>query len=140
MKTTTRQKELEKTMKKEHLAFCREYVLSGKNGKQSYIKVYGNKIKDSTAEVNASTLLRNTKVAEYLGILKEEVKEKYNISVETQLKKTAEILELSKQAKEFRTALACVQEESKLGDVYSPEKTENTTKIVWEEEKTYADE
>lgn len=124
-------------MKKEHLAFCREYVLNGKNGKQAYLSSYGKDMTDESAEANSVRLIRKDKVKAYISLLKEEVKEKYNITLETQLEKTAEILRLSKVKEEYRTALACVQEESKLADLYEPEKTESTTKVIWKEEKTY---
>lgn len=143
IKATTAEKtkeELEDEMKKEHLAFCREYVLNGKNGTQAYMTAYNKTKREENVRISASKFLTNSNVKAYIRHLKEEVKERYNITLETQLEKTAEILKLSKVKEEYRTALACVQEESKLADLYEPEKTESTTKVIWKEEKTYENE
>ena len=121
--------ELEGKMKKEHLAFCREYVLNGKNGEKAYLKVYAGTTEEDSARANASRLIAKDNIKAYIELLKEETKEKYNITLETQLEKTARIMKASEGAREFRTALACVQEESKLVDLYQPEKVEQKTKI-----------
>ena len=45
--------------------FADEYIISG-NATESYKKVYSNVHKDSTANVNASRILRNAKVKSYI--------------------------------------------------------------------------
>ena len=45
--------------------FADEYIISG-NATESYKKVYSNVTKDSTANVNASRILRNAKVKSYI--------------------------------------------------------------------------
>lgn len=45
--------------------FADEYIISG-NATESYKKVYSNVNKDSTANVNASRILRNAKVKSYI--------------------------------------------------------------------------
>ena len=47
-------------------AFADEYILT-LNGRESYKKAYKNVTKDTTADVNASKLLRNPKVKAYIG-------------------------------------------------------------------------
>lgn len=56
--------------------FCEEYVKNGLNGKRAYLSSYKSCKKESTAEVNASKLLRNTKVQEYISQLQSELRSK----------------------------------------------------------------
>ena len=56
--------------------FCEEYVNNGNNGTQAYLLAYKTCKKEETAMVNASRLLRNAKVNEYIAELREELKKK----------------------------------------------------------------
>ena len=59
-------------MKVEHKIFADEYLIDF-NGTRSYKAAYGDDLTDETAAVNASKLLRNTKVSNYIG---ERIKER----------------------------------------------------------------
>ena len=61
--------------------FCQEYVKLGMNGTQAYMKAYKTK-NEETAMVNASKLLRNTKVQEYIKELQSKIEDKAIVSVE----------------------------------------------------------
>lgn len=71
-------------LNKNQKAFCREYMKNGKNGLQSYMKVY--KCKEETAKVNASKLLTNTNIQKYISELENEIKEKDLITIEEIIK------------------------------------------------------
>lgn len=62
--------------------FCQKYLELGMNGTKAYLSVYKSCKKEETASVNASRLLRNAKVQEYISKLQEEVKEKAVVSIE----------------------------------------------------------
>lgn len=62
--------------------FCQEYLKLGMNGTQAYLKVYKSCKKEETASVNASRLLRNAKVQEYISELQKQVEEKAVVSIE----------------------------------------------------------
>ncbi len=55
--------------------FCNEYIKNGANGTQAYLKAYKTK-SEETATVNASRLLRNANVQQYISELQEEAKDK----------------------------------------------------------------
>jgi len=59
-------------------AFCREYVRDW-NGRRSYHAAYPNNTNE-TADVNASKLLSNTKVQEYIKYLRDNLEEACGIS------------------------------------------------------------
>lgn len=62
--------------------FCQEYLKLGMNGTQAYLKVYKTCKKEETARANASRLLTNANIQEYIKELQEEVKEKAVVSIE----------------------------------------------------------
>lgn len=62
--------------------FCQEYLKLGMNGTKAYLKVYKTCKKEETAGVNASRLLKNARVQEYINELQEKVKEKAMVSIE----------------------------------------------------------
>lgn len=80
------------TTKKEagQLAFVEEYLANGRNGKQAY-KKFHPKVKDSTAEVEASKLLRNPKVQEYLQRREIELQQKLQLTTERVLQEVARL-------------------------------------------------
>ena len=65
--------------------FCQEYVRLGMNGTKAYMKVYKTK-KEETAMTNASRLLRNAKVQEYIKELQEKAEDKAIMSIEDRMK------------------------------------------------------
>ncbi|MFA6417069.1 MAG: terminase small subunit [Patescibacteria group bacterium] len=48
------------------IIFAEQYIISNRNGTIAYKAVYGQELDDNTAAVNASRLLRNAKIREYL--------------------------------------------------------------------------
>ena len=65
--------------------FCEEYVNNGNNGTQAYLKAYKTCKKEETAMVNASRLLRNAKVNEYITELRDELKKKAIMTAEERM-------------------------------------------------------
>lgn len=62
--------------------FCQEYLKLGMNGTQAYLKVYKSCKKEETARANASRLLTNANIQEYIKELQEKVEEKAVVSIE----------------------------------------------------------
>lgn len=62
--------------------FCQEYLKLGMNATQAYMKVYKTCKKEETAMTNASRLLRNAKVQEYIKELQEKTEKKALISID----------------------------------------------------------
>lgn len=54
--------------------FCHEYVNNGKNGTQAYLKAYKTCKKEQTARTNASRLLTNANIIDYIEELQGELK------------------------------------------------------------------
>ena len=54
--------------------FCNEYIKNGANGTQAYLKAYKTK-NEETATVNASRLLRNANVQQYISELQEKARD-----------------------------------------------------------------
>lgn len=71
--------------------FCQEYLKLGMNGTQAYLSVYKNCKKEETAMTNASRLLRNAKVKEYIEELQSKVEEKAIVSIEDIVKELTAI-------------------------------------------------
>ncbi|MCU7522711.1 MAG: terminase small subunit [Ignavibacteria bacterium] len=64
-----------------------------RNARKAYKAVYGAQIKDSTADVNASKLLKDTKVSEYIEAKEKKATEEVEVSVtwvKTKLKRFSE--------------------------------------------------
>jgi phage terminase small subunit len=80
-----------------HKKFCDEYLINGFNGRKAYLSVYKSVKSDAAADVNASKLLSNTKIKEYLAKQQAVTSKKMDITREYI---TAEYLELIKSAKE----------------------------------------
>lgn len=62
--------------------FCQEYLKLGMNGTQAYLNIYKSCKKESTAMTNASRLLRNAKVQDYIKELQGKVEEKAVVTIE----------------------------------------------------------
>ncbi len=71
--------------------FCQKYLELGMNGTQAYLSVYKTCKKEETAMTNASRLLRNAKVQEYIQELQSKVEEKAIVSVEDIVKELTAI-------------------------------------------------
>lgn len=62
-----------KELNNKQKVFCREYVKNGNNGTTAYMKAY--KCKETTARINASKLLTNTNISEYIKELQEKLED-----------------------------------------------------------------
>lgn len=62
-----------KDLNNKQKVFCREYVKNGSNGTAAYMKAY--KSKENTARINASKLLTNTNISEYIKELQEKLED-----------------------------------------------------------------
>lgn len=62
--------------------FCQEYLKLGMNGTQAYLNVYKSVKKEATARTNASRLLTNANIQEYIAELQSEVKEKAVVDIQ----------------------------------------------------------
>lgn len=67
------------------MKFCQEYVNNGLNGTQAYLKAYKTCKKEETARTNASRLLTNANIQDYINELQEELKEKDIMSAKERL-------------------------------------------------------
>ncbi len=65
--------------------FCEEYVNNGNNGTQAYLKSYKSCKKEETAMVNASRLLRNAKVNNYVTELRQKLQDKAIMTAEERM-------------------------------------------------------
>ena len=72
------------------ITFCQEYAVNS-NGSRSYKAAYKTVKKDSTAEVNASKLLRNAKVVAYIDALKADTAAKLEVTAERVLAEYAKM-------------------------------------------------
>lgn len=71
--------------------FCQEYLKLGMNGTQAYLNVYKSVKKESTARTNASRLLTNANIQEYIQELQSKVEEKAIVSIENIVKELSAI-------------------------------------------------
>lgn len=62
--------------------FCQEYLKLGMNGTQAYLNVYKSVKKESTARTNASRLLTNANIQEYIQGLQSKVEKKAVVTIE----------------------------------------------------------
>jgi len=76
-----------------HKKFADEYIKNGFNGKQAYLKVYTD-VAESTAGVNASKLLNDTKVKEYILDYQKKVEERSMITKEEIIQRLLQIQDL----------------------------------------------
>ena len=71
-----------KTLTNNQKLFCQEYLKLGMNGTQAYLKIYKSCKKEETARSNASRLLTNANIQEYISELQEEVKKKAVVDIQ----------------------------------------------------------
>lgn len=71
--------------------FCQEYLKLGMNGTQAYLNAYKSVKKEATARTNASRLLTNANIQEYIKELQEKVEEKAIVSIEDIVKELYKI-------------------------------------------------
>lgn len=78
-KEKTELQELEEQLKDSQKLFCRFYVMGTMSNKECYLSAYPN-CSETSADVNASRLLRNPKVKRYINLLLDELGESVEIS------------------------------------------------------------
>ena len=79
-------------MNKNQIAFCHEYINNGLNGTQAYLKAYKNVKKEETAKVNASRLLTNANVKEYINNLQEELQDEAIMTAKERMKWLSDVV------------------------------------------------
>ena len=115
-------------LNKAQKAFCREYVLNNNNGRNAYKKAYPSKTrKDATTDVNASQLLCNPKVKQYVEELQKEAREEFSITREKQAKTLEDIINRNAKTDD-RVVISALQEQAKLFGLYESSKIDLTTK------------
>jgi phage terminase small subunit len=77
-------------MSLKHKAFADEYLVNGMNGQRAYMKVY-NIIREDTARVNASKLLTNPNIKDYISAAQKELEKKQLISKEEVIQRLLQI-------------------------------------------------
>lgn len=68
-------------MTNNQMRFCQEYIKLGMNGTQAYLKVYKTCKKEDTARTNASRLLTNANIQEYIKKLQEKSEERAVVTI-----------------------------------------------------------
>ena len=107
-------------------AFCREYVKNGNNGTKAYMKAYKCN-KETTARINASKLLTNTNILEYIKELQEKLEDKSIMSAkERMIFLTGVITGVVKENNELE---AEVNDKMKAVDILNKMSGEYTTKF-----------
>lgn len=87
-------------MNTKHALFAETYLANGRNATQAYISVFQTK-SESVARTNASRLLTNANVAEYIRLKTRTLSEKLGITSESQLLDLQEIKEKCMQTESF---------------------------------------
>ena len=77
--------------------FCQEYVKNGLNGTDAYMKAYKTCKKEETARVNASRLLTNANIQEYIKELQSKVEKKHIMSIEERMDWLTELIKSNKE-------------------------------------------
>jgi phage terminase small subunit len=102
--------------------FCEEYVVDW-NGTRAYKKAYGENKSDSTAAVNASKLLRITKIADYIEEIQSDLKKLTGDSFTSQVEKLKEFMQDDEISR--REWLDAFKELNKMYGFYAPEKKQH---------------
>jgi len=71
--------------------FCHEYVKNGSNGTKAYLSVYKCK-SENTARINASRLLTNANVMEYVKELQQKVEDKAILSAQERMEYLTQLI------------------------------------------------
>jgi phage terminase small subunit len=87
-------------MNTKHALFAETYLANGRNATQAYISVFQTK-SESVARTNASRLLTNANVAEYIKLKTRTLSEKLGITSESQLLDLQDIKEKCMQTESF---------------------------------------
>jgi len=89
--------------------FANEYIKNGGNARQAYQKVYPN-VKDTTADVNGSKLLRNAKVQDIITKLQKEIADKELVTKEEVIEALKRIAMTAEAGDQLAVARSCWQD------------------------------
>lgn len=128
-------------------AFCQQYLKLGMNGTQAYLKVYKSCRSEKVAGVNASRLLGNARVQEYIKELQGKIEEKAIVSVEDIVKELTAIafVDRTKISKNVRNTIMLQNDKDGTKKAYfennvifaeTSELDENTKKVIAGYKKT----
>ena len=84
----------EEKMNNKQITFCQEYVKNGLNGTQAYLKAYKTCKKEDTAKVNASRLLTNANVQNYIQELQEKIEDETIMTAKERMKWLSEVIKI----------------------------------------------
>ena len=82
----------EEKMKNKQITFCQEYVKNGLNGTQAYLKAYKTCKREDTAKVNASRLLTNANIQNYIKALQEKIEDETIMTAKERMKWLSEVI------------------------------------------------
>lgn len=126
--------------------FCQEYLKLGMNGSQAYMNVYKSCKKEATARTNASRLLTNANIQEYIKELQSKVEEKAVVSIEDIVKELSIIAftDRTKLSKNVRNKIVELKEDGINKEYYednvifteTDELDEETKKVIAGYKKT----
>lgn len=126
--------------------FCQEYLKLGMNGSQAYMNVYKSCKKEATARTNASRLLTNANIQEYIKELQSKVEEKAVVTIEDIVKELSVIAftDRTKLSKNIRNKIVELKEDGINKEYYednvifteTDELDEETKKVIAGYKKT----
>ncbi len=82
----------EEKLNNNQITFCQEYVNNGLNGMQAYLKAYKTCKREDTAKVNASRLLTNANIQNYIKALQEKIEDETIMTAKERMKWLSEVI------------------------------------------------
>lgn len=82
----------EEKLNNNQITFCQEYVNNGLNGMQAYLKAYKTCKREDTAKVNASRLLTNANIQNYIKTLQEKIEDETIMTAKERMKWLSEVI------------------------------------------------
>ena len=82
----------EEKLNNNQITFCQEYVNNGLNGMQAYLKAYKTCKREDTAKVNASRLLTNANIQNYIQELQEKIEDETIMTAKERMKWLSEVI------------------------------------------------
>lgn len=83
----------EEKLNNNQITFCQEYVNNGLNGMQAYLKAYKTCKREDTAKVNASRLLTNANIQNYIKALQEKIEDETIMTAKERMKWLSEVVQ-----------------------------------------------
>lgn len=82
----------EEKLNNNQITFCQEYVNNGLNGMQAYLKAYKTCKREDTAKVNASRLLTNANIQNYIKALQGKIEDETIMTAKERMKWLSEVI------------------------------------------------